>query len=316
MLTPVAAANPSWMHEPNGHTGLGTKIVREFKRPAALALIFLAVVGWLAAVFFFWNQPDGKESQRAAPVEHSEDQGKTLTAANETQQKLATAQSALSATTRLRDEAAQALQEVRDRSTGVKKDLAAARDQLDDIQQKITARIAELTTISKRLETAQVREAQEKQKVNAGPRDGSKAIARTPTTGATSKGRPAAAPATTATGSVSPVTGASPPARTPVVPAPTAAVSAAPAAAAPIPGEPGVIPSASDQRPSSPISQASPPNTPHPTAALKPSVKPSPAPRKGKNMLDESGSIGVIGPGDSSPPSDFELRSGRISRTP
>jgi hypothetical protein len=35
----------------------------------------------------------------------------------------------------------------------VKKDLAAAPDQLDDVQQKITARNAELTTISRRLDT-------------------------------------------------------------------------------------------------------------------------------------------------------------------
>jgi chromosome segregation ATPase len=79
--------------------------------------------------------------------------GEDLTEAKATQQKLATAQSALSATTRLRDEAAQTLQEVGDSSAAVKKDLAAARDQLDDVQQKITARNAELTTISRRLDT-------------------------------------------------------------------------------------------------------------------------------------------------------------------
>ena len=138
--------------------------------PLPLASLILAVLGWLAAVFLFWQQPDGQERQQSSPVEHSENQEKALTEVNATQQKLATAQSALSATTRLRDEAVQALQEVRGRSAGVKKDLAAARDQLDDIQQKITARNAELTTISKRLETARVREAQEKQKVNATPR--------------------------------------------------------------------------------------------------------------------------------------------------
>ena len=169
MLTPGTAANPSWAHESNGQSGFGTRIVREFKRPIALALLFLAVVGWLAAVFSFWYQPDGQEQQRPAPVEHSEDQEKALTEAKATQQKLATAQSALSATTRLRDEAAQALQEVRDRSAGVKKDLAAARDQLDDIPQQITARNAELTTISKRLDTARLREAQEKQKGECEP---------------------------------------------------------------------------------------------------------------------------------------------------
>jgi hypothetical protein len=267
-------------------------------------------------VFSFWHQPDGKDGKRAAPVEHSNSQANALTEVNETQQKLATAQSALSATTRLRDEAAQALQEVRDRSAGVKKDLAAARDQLDDTQQKITARNAELTMISKRLDTARVRETQEKQKVNASPRDGSKPIAR-PTTATTSKESSAPAPATTATGSVSPITATSPPARAPVVPAPTGSVSPTTAAATPISVEPGVSPPLSDQRRSGPIGQANPSNAPHPTSALEPSVEPSPAPvRKGKNILDESRSIGVIGPGDSSSPSDFELRSGRISRTP
>lgn len=316
MLTPGTAVNPSWAHEPSGHTGFGTRIVREFKRPVALALLFLAVVGWLAAAFSFWHQPDGKDGKRAAPVKYSNSQATALTEVNETQQKLATAQSALSATTRLRDEAAQALQEVRDRSAGVKKDLAAARDQLDDIQQKITARNAELTMISKRLDTARVRETQEKQKVNASPRDGSKPIAR-PTTATTSKESSAPAPATTATGSVSPITATSPPARAPVVPAPTGSVSPTTAAATPIPVEPGVSPPLSDQRRSGPIGQANPSNAPHPTSALEPSVEPSPAPvRKGKNILDESRSIEVIGPGDSSSPSDFELRSGRISRTP
>jgi hypothetical protein len=316
MLTPGTAANASWAHEPNGQTGFGTRIVREFKRPVALALLFLAVVGWLAAVFSFWHQPDGQEQQRPAPVEHSEDQEKALTEANATQQKLATAQSALSATTRLRDEAAQALQEVRDRSAAVKKDLAAARDQLDDVQQKITAHNAELTTISKRLDTARVREAQVNQKVNATPRDGSKAIPRMPATAIINKESSSPTPATTATGSISPITAASPPPNAPVVPAPTASVSAAPAAAS-IPVERGVSPTASDQRLLDPIDPGSPANAPNPTAALKPSVKSSPAPvRKPKNALDASKSIEVIGPGDSSSPSDFELRSGRISRTP
>jgi hypothetical protein len=95
MLTPGTAANPFWVHEPIGHKSFGTRIVREFKRPVALALLFLAVVGWLAAVFSFWHQPDGKDGKRAAPVEHSNSQANALTEVNETQQKLATAQSAL-----------------------------------------------------------------------------------------------------------------------------------------------------------------------------------------------------------------------------
>ena len=289
--------------------------MREFKRPVALALLFLAVVGWLAAVFSFWHQPDEQAQQRPAPVEHSEDQEKALTEGNATQQKLVTAQSALSATTRLRDEAAQALQEVRDRSAAVRKDLAAARDQLDDVQQKITAHNSELTTISKRLDTARVREAQVTQKVNAIPTDGSKAIPRMPASAIINKESSSPTPATTATGSISPITAASPLPSAPVVPAPTGSVSVAPAAA--VPTERDVSPTASNKRLLGPINSGSPPNVPHPTAALEPSVKPSKAPvRKPKNSFDASRSIEVIGPGNSSSPSDFELHSGRISRTP
>jgi predicted nucleic acid-binding Zn-ribbon protein len=72
-------------------------------------------------------------------------------------------------TTRLRDEAVLAVQEVRERSAGVRKDLAAARDELEDIHQKITARSAELATITKRLDMAGLRESQAKQKAETSP---------------------------------------------------------------------------------------------------------------------------------------------------
>ena len=160
MLTPSTAANPSWVHDPSPQSGgLATRMGREFRRPLALALLILAALGWLAAAFSLWRQPDAQERQRTTTVEHSEDQERILSEVKIAQQKLATAQSALGMTLRLRDESAQGLQEVRERSAGVRKDLAAARDQLEGIEQKITIRNAELTTISKRLDTARLREA-------------------------------------------------------------------------------------------------------------------------------------------------------------
>src|SRR5262245_51679473 len=86
----------------------------------------------------------------AAPVAAaaSGDQDKALTEISMTQQMLAKVQSVLSMTYPLGDEAAQAIQEVaaqaiqevRDSSAAVRKELASARDQLNDIQQTITAR--------------------------------------------------------------------------------------------------------------------------------------------------------------------------------
>jgi hypothetical protein len=58
-----------------------------------------------------------------------------------------------------------------------------------------------------------------------------------------------------------------------------------------------------------------------PIAAAKPSLEPSadPAPtpdRNSRKLTDSERASAVIGPGAASRPSDFELRSGRISRTP
>ena len=118
-------------------TGYG----REFRRPLPLAFLILAVLGWLAAAYSFWRAPDGQDSQEKAPAGHSEVEA--TRAVTEADQKLATASSALTATIRLRDEAAQSLQEVRERSAGVGKDLAAARDQLENIEQQIKALLRE-----------------------------------------------------------------------------------------------------------------------------------------------------------------------------
>src|SRR4051812_46531380 len=117
MLTPSVAANPSPAHGPGEEARPATGLRRAFRRPLPLAFLILAVLGWLAAAYFFWRAPDGQESQRTAPAGHSEDQ--STKAVTDAEQKLATTRSALSATTRLRDEAAQSLQEVRVRSAGV-----------------------------------------------------------------------------------------------------------------------------------------------------------------------------------------------------
>ena len=167
------------------------------------------------------------------------------------QQQLATTQSALSATTRLRDEAAQSLQEVRDRSAGARKDLAAARDKLDDTEQKITARNAELTIISKRLDTARLRESQENRKANASSPAVATATPEMATTVTTIPESAAPTPPTKASGSASPGTAASPPA-----PASGAAPAVAPAAVAtaaiaPAPVRPAVSPPKSIERHSS-----------------------------------------------------------------
>jgi hypothetical protein len=192
-------------------------------------------------------------------------------------------------TTRLRDEAVLALQEVRERSAGVRKDLAAASDELEDIRQKITARSAELATITKRLVTAGLRESQAKQKAetkNARPVAPPAPLVTTIVAPTPEKKPSPATHATDATGSVSPSTATSPPAT--------------------------VI-----ERRSSPIAQASPRDAPPPNSALKPSAEPSPAPvRKPRELVDTSGSRAVIGPGDLSSPSNFELRSDRVSKAP
>jgi hypothetical protein len=313
MLTPGTAANPSWADEPNGQTGFGTRIVREFKRPVALAYLVLAVLGWLAAALAFWHQSVGQE--QTAQVEHSGDQQKSLTEVKAAQQHLATTQSALSATIRLRDEAAQSLQEVRDKSAGARKDLAAARDELDDTEQKITARNAELTIISKRLDTARLRKSQENRKANASSPTVATATPEMATTVTTiPKESAAPTPPTKASGSASPGTAA---AAAPAV----APAAVATAAIAPAPVRPAVSQPKSIERHSSPIAQTSPPDAAPPIPDAKPSLAPSPdlAPTpssKERNLTDGGRSIAVIGPGALSQPSDFELHSGRISRTP
>ena len=249
-----------------------------------------------------------------APAAASGDQDKALTEISMTQQKLAKAQSALTMTTRLRDEAAQALQEVRDSSAAVRKDLAAARDQLDDIQQKITARNTELSTINKRLEAARLREAQEKRKGVASPRLGGKTTPELATAVPATPQEPSAStPTAEATGSVSPSSAASP-----AVPAPAAASRAAAAAATPVAVKPGAKAPKTDKRRSNPIGQAGPAGASPQLSASKPLVEPSsdPTPSKAQRLSDSGGSIAVIGPGAPSPASDFELHSGRISRTP
>ena len=258
------AANPSPAHGPSEEVRPATGYGREFRRPLPLAFLILAVLGWLAAAYSFWRVPDGQESQEKAPAGHSEVEA--TRAVTEADQKLATASSALTATIRLRDEAAQSLQEVRERSAGVGKDLAAARDQLENIEQQIKARNSDLATIDKRLETARLRES-----------------------------RPQAEPAPA-------------PAATPA--APSAAPPAAPSAAAP--GAPPAAPPATAA--TAPATAATAPVTAAPIASDEASAERKPI-RKGKSHGDDR-SPSVIGPGDFSSPSKFELHGGRTTRTP
>jgi hypothetical protein len=312
MLTPSTAANPSWVHDPSPQSGgPATRMGREFRRPLALALLILAALGWLAAVFSLWRQPDAQERQRTTTVEHSEDQERILSEVKIAQQKLATAQSALSMTLRLRDESAQGLQEVRERSAGVRKDLAAARDQLKGIEQKITIRNAELTTISKRLDTARLRESQEKPKEKPSPKPvatATPAIAATVT--GTPRESPAAAPKAPAIARSSPSTAASPPAS-----ARGATASITPVAVEPVAGR-----ARSSERHSSPIAQPklsdnASPAVPTTNSSAEPSPAPAPVSRAAKSPVEDR-PVAVIGPGDFSSPSKFELNSGRVTRMP
>ena len=281
MLTPNMAANPSPAHGPSEEVRPATGYGREFRRPLPLAFLILAVLGWLAAAYSFWRAPDGQESQGKAPAGHSEVEA--TRAVTEADPKLATASSALTATIRLRDEAAQSLQEVRERSAGVGKDLAAARDQLENIEQQIKARNSDLATIDKRLETARLRESRP-------------------------QAEPAPAPA-------------APPAATPAAPpaaAPAAAPAAPPAAAATAPVTAAIAPAAPATAPATaataPATAATAPVTAAPIASDEASAERKPI-RKGKSHGDDR-SPSVIGPGDFSSPSKFELHGGRTTRTP
>jgi hypothetical protein len=260
---------------------------REFRRPLSLVLLLLAGSGWLAAALSLWSQPDGEERPRTIPVEHSEHREAILSEVKIAEQKLATVQSALNTTVRLRDESAQALQEVRERSAGVRKDLAAARDQLEDIEQNITIRNAELATISKRLDTARLRETQEKPKDNPSPRPVAAvtpAIAKTSTIIPAEKA--AGAPTSPTIARSAPSAAASPPASPG-----SAAASISPGAVAPAPD--------------------------HSRSSSSPDPSPAPAPvSRGVRSVVQDRPVAVIGPGDFSSPSKFELDSRRVTRMP
>jgi hypothetical protein len=89
------SAQSIWVQERNAYW-FSPKMEREFKRPAPLVLLILAILGWSAAALAFWHRSDGQELQQPAPVVRSEDQDKSLTEISTTQKKLAKAQSALS----------------------------------------------------------------------------------------------------------------------------------------------------------------------------------------------------------------------------
>jgi hypothetical protein len=319
------------------------------KRPVHRAYVILAVLGWVAAGFSIWYQSIGHESPQPAPVAQGEDREKAETGVDATQQKLATAQSALAATIRLRDEAAQALQEVRERSAGANKDLAAARSELDEIRQKIAAQSSELATLTTRLDTARLRESQVKKPPDASAR---RVATKTPATGATAAASPPP-----------PASAASLPAAATAVRESSAAANKDLAAARgklddirqeiaarsselaaitrrldtarsdesqrkkqadarptaigaiqPAPVQPLETPPKSIDRNASPIAQTSPPDA-KPSPETTPDSSPAPD-RNARNLSNSSGPVAVIGPGASSYPSDFELHSGRISRTP
>jgi predicted nucleic acid-binding Zn-ribbon protein len=398
------------VNEPSAPDGLCPQTASAAKHSAPRAYVILAILGWLAAGFSYWHQSIDKEPPPTPPVASGEDREKVETEVNPTQQKLATTQSALAITTRLRDEAAQALQEVREISAGVSRDLAAAQSELDDIQQKIVAQSSELATITKRLDTKRLRESQGKKKPDGSPRTVAPATPSTAATAASSTAQEPPPPAPVGHGEdrekveakVNPtqqklattqsalamttrlrdeaalalqedrkksagmrkdlatarselddirqkiVTQSSELAaitkrldtarllesqgkkgtdandRTVAPATPSTAVSTPPPASAAIelPSvQPVESPPKSIERRTSPIARTRPSDTTPPIPAAKPSLEASPEPtprsdRKSRKVSDSKGSNAVIGPGASSSPSDFELHSGRISRTP
>jgi hypothetical protein len=284
-----------------------------------------------------------------------EDREKTKTEVNATQQKLATAQSALAVTTRLRDEGAQALQEVRERTAAANKELAAARSELDGIQQKIAAQGSELATITRRVDTARLSESQGRKQAEAGSRRGpaktamaAATAAPTPTPAPNTVPPPAATAARERSAAVSrdlaaargeledirrkiaarsselaAITNRLDTARSQESEAKKQADATSTATAAIRPARVPPVKDASSflDRRTNPIARANLADVAPPLAAATPSRQASPEPtptpdRSSQGLTDTERSTAVIGPGAASRPSDFELRSGRISRTP
>jgi hypothetical protein len=339
MSTPGPVPNVPLAHEATAPDGSNPQTATASKRPVQRAYVILAALGWLAAGFFFWHQSIGREPPPTPPAAQGEDRAKAETEANTTQQKRATAQSALAVTTRLRDEAAQALQEVRERSAGVNKDLAAARSELDDIRQKIAAQNSELATITKRVDTARMRDSRGKKQEDATPR---RASPKTAVTAATAAPPPVPAPASTVQERSAAMAKDLAAARSELDDirrqikarnfelagitrrldtarsheyqtrkqvdggsTVTGAIQPAPVRAAENPATPD--PATPDKAAPIPIAKPAPdaPSDPTPDAG-----------RKSRKLSASERSSEVIGPGATSNPSDFELHSGRISRTP
>src|SRR5262245_15771331 len=160
MTTPGTAPAVSLIDEPRAPDGVTPAVERAARRPVPRAQVVLAAAGWLAAGLAFWLQSIGREPPPTPPAVHVEDREKAGIELNATQQKLASAESALAVTTRLRDEAAQGLQEVRERTASAKKELAAARGEFDDLRRKIGARSSELAALTKRLDTVRSQDSQ------------------------------------------------------------------------------------------------------------------------------------------------------------
>ena len=266
MATTDPGPTVSLVNEPSASSGgLNPQSVTTSKPSSPRAYVVLAALGWLAAGFSLWLQSIGPEPPQPAPTVQGGNRATPESKVSATQQSLATARSALAVTTRLRDEAAQALQEIRKKTAEVNKDLAKARGELDDVRRRIAARSSELSSISRAQDTARSRESQLKKQTDAN---------------------------STATGAIQP---------------------------SPVP--PANDPPRPIERRASPIAGTSPADTAPPIATAKPSLDASVDPttdadhQSRKRSLGE-GSSAVIGPGAASRPSDFELRSGRISRTP
>src|SRR5262245_19177185 len=150
MSTPGTAPDVTLVNEPSAPGGLNPQAQPASRSRVPRTYVVMAAVGWLAAGFSFWLQSFGQEPPSQPPAVRVEDREKAGIELNATQQKLATAESALAVTTRLRDEAAQGLQAVRERTAEANKDLAVARGELDDLRRRTAARNAERAALNRR----------------------------------------------------------------------------------------------------------------------------------------------------------------------
>ena len=125
--------------------GVSPEVAPAFKRPVSRAYVILAALGWLAAGFFFWLQSIGQEPPRAhcGRAERGPGDAQSRSPQHNGSSQQPSRHSRRRAI-RLRDEAAEALQDIREEDGPGKQGSCNDRNELDDIRQKIAAQSSEL----------------------------------------------------------------------------------------------------------------------------------------------------------------------------